>query len=107
MSEGLIELALRLSIQRVLREDGRDYSDLTMSEGYRAAVLLYGPDRGRELLGCDWGPEVCVTGENPAMCIREAVRVVSITDPTGQRVVVKLCPEHIRIIDSLSEKADE
>lgn len=57
-----------------------------------AAVLLLGSERGRQLLGCDWGTAVS-TRDDPYMCVRRARQIV-VLHGGGEPFDVKVCWVH-------------
>lgn len=64
----------------------------TGDRALNAAVRLMGPDRGHQLLGCDWGTHIA-TADDLAICTRQARQIVAIHD-SDDVIDVKLCWPH-------------
>lgn len=59
----------------------------------RAAILLFGEERGRALLGCDWGGPIAAP-DDMTRCTGEAVKLVTLYSDGTPVVDVKLCGPH-------------
>lgn len=66
-----------------------------------AAVKLLGSERGRELIGCDWGTKVSLPWDRE-VCARQARRRMVLHRPGGE-FHLKVCDEHAAIIDEQTD----
>lgn len=72
------------------------------NQALNAAVLLFGPERGHALLGCEWGTAIALPDDQD-VCIRQARRIVVIHG-TGNAVRdMKLCLEHAATVERETE----
>lgn len=66
-----------------------------------AAVRLVGPERGRAMLGCDWGTKLGVL-EDFQVCPRQARARFVLHSADGERDI-KVCAEHAAVVERMTD----